>query len=535
MRFTNRFGDVAIGAATTAFLGAGVILAGWVLGLPALTTYGQRWTPMVASTAMSIMLCAVAAIIMGRAGTPHRWRSVRAMGGVVALHAMIILANYTSIWVRDVSLFATGPAWRMASNTAFAFALLGSALTLTGGSQAARRAAELLAAATLLIAAVLLLAFLFGATTLSELMGHVNMSPLTGLGLLLVAVSVLLLIPHGWFVGVVTATGTGSRLARRLLPFAVIAPVILGSLRLEAQRRGVLDLEYGVALNVLVTIVGIAVAVLWAAEQVNRGEASLRALAAELEDRVAQRTMELKVANRELESFAYSVSHDLRTPLRALDGFSQAVIEDYADRLDDTGRDYLQRIRRGSQRMGDLIDALLDLSRVSRGELQQERVDLSAMAAEIAASLRERAPERKVSIAIEPGLVAQGDPRLLRALLQNLLANAWKFTGRSRDARIEFARHADNGRSCFFVRDNGAGFDMTFASKLFGAFQRLHDAKEFEGTGVGLATAQRIVHRHGGEIWAEGAPQKGASFYFTLTHTPGGAPLEKDIGAVGRG
>jgi signal transduction histidine kinase len=238
----------------------------------------------------------------------------------------------------------------------------------------------------------------------------------------------------------------------------------------------------------------------------------------ELEQRVAERTAQLQVANRELESFSYSVSHDLRTPLRALDGFSQAVLEDYGDKLDDVGRGYLTRIRRGSQRMGDLIDSLLELSRVSRGTLRQENVDLTAIAHDIARNLRERDPARAVSVSVAEGLVVSGDQRLLRALLENLLANAWKFTARTDGAQIEFALAPENGRPhrVHVVRDNGAGFDMAHAAKLFGAFQRLHTDQEFQGTGVGLATAQRIVHRHGGEIWAESAPGRGAAFFFTL-------------------
>jgi signal transduction histidine kinase len=282
---------------------------------------------------------------------------------------------------------------------------------------------------------------------------------------------------------------------------------------------------------VIAPMLFVSIAVLWGAARVNRGNADvkrelarreqaeheLRALTTELEQRVAHRTAELGVANRELESFSYSVSHDLRTPLRALDGFSQALLEDYGERLDETGRDYLRRIRRGSQRMGDLIDALLDLSRVSRGELRRELVDLTSIATDIVESLRARAPDRAVNVHVQPGLKTTGDARLLRALLQNLFTNAWKFTGRRADARIEFAHHTDNGQAHFVVRDNGVGFDMTYAPKLFGAFQRLHSDRDFEGTGVGLATAQRIVHRHGGTIWVEAAPDAGAAFFFTLS------------------
>ena len=225
----------------------------------------------------------------------------------------------------------------------------------------------------------------------------------------------------------------------------------------------------------------------------------------------------LELVNKELEAFSYSVSHDLRAPLRSIDGFSQAVIEDYADRLDDQAKDYLNRVRAATQRMGHLIDDMLALARVTRAEMRRETVDLSALAGDVLAELRKSEPDRRVECHIEPGLVAEGDTRLLRVALVNLLGNAWKFTGKQARARIEFGAHPQKtGGPAYFVRDNGAGFDMTYAGKLFGAFQRLHTSQEFPGTGVGLATVQRVVHRHGGQVWAESAVGKGATFYFTL-------------------
>lgn len=247
-----------------------------------------------------------------------------------------------------------------------------------------------------------------------------------------------------------------------------------------------------------------------------RAEAKLRRLNRQLEDRVGQRTLQLETANKELEAFAYSVSHDLRAPLRGIDGFSQALLEDYGDQLDEAGRHYLTRVRAGTQRMGLLIDDLLRLSRVSRAQMARGPVDLSAMAREILAELGQQEPARWVEIAVQEGLEATGDAQLLRIVLDNLLGNAWKYTGRHPRARIEVgARETDGGRA-FFVKDDGAGFDMAYAHKLFGVFQRLHGAEEFPGTGIGLATAARIIHRHGGRIWAAGAPEKGATFFFTL-------------------
>jgi light-regulated signal transduction histidine kinase (bacteriophytochrome) len=223
-----------------------------------------------------------------------------------------------------------------------------------------------------------------------------------------------------------------------------------------------------------------------------------------------------EAANHELESFSYSVAHDLRSPLRSIDGFSLALLEDYGDRLDAEGAQYLRFVRESTLRMGQLIDDLLALSRVARGELQRTRVDVSALATSVVARLAAREPQRRVELVVPAGLCAMADPRLLEVALENLLGNAWKFTGRREHARIEVGADPAARPPSYFVSDNGAGFDMAFAAKLFGAFQRLHSTSEFEGTGIGLAIVRRIVHRHGGRIWAAAAVDHGATFTFTL-------------------
>lgn len=250
--------------------------------------------------------------------------------------------------------------------------------------------------------------------------------------------------------------------------------------------------------------------------EIKQAEKEIKKLNEDLEKRVIERTAELEAVNKELESFSYSVSHDLRAPLRSIDGFSLALLEDYSEKLDPQGKDFLQRVRNASQRMLQLIDDMLTLSRMTQYTIKYERIDMSAFARSITAELKERQPERKVEFIIAPGLVANGDVALIQTVLENLLGNAWKFTSKNKSAKIEFGATEYNGKRAYFVRDDGVGFDMEYADKLFIPFQRLHPPTEFPGTGIGLATVKRIIQRHGGQIWAEGGMGKGATFYFTL-------------------
>jgi signal transduction histidine kinase len=248
------------------------------------------------------------------------------------------------------------------------------------------------------------------------------------------------------------------------------------------------------------------------AELLKASEQEARELAAEQ----AELVRDLEHKNRELESFSYAVSHDLRAPLRRIESFSRAVRDSQADRLDEAGRHYLERVREASQQMSQLIDDVLYLARVTRTETREQEVDLSALATLLLDRMREADPGRAVECKVRPGVTVLADGQLLRIAMENLLQNAWKFTGQTPVARIEFGLTSAAGEPTYFVRDNGAGFDMAYADRLFGPFQRLHLQSEFSGTGIGLATVQRIIHRHGGRVWAEGMPGQGATFHFTL-------------------
>jgi signal transduction histidine kinase len=332
--------------------------------------------------------------------------------------------------------------------------------------------------------------------------------------------------PEGFPLRMLVGSSVRARLLRTFLPltgFIVLAQgwlnqIIPGQFSNPALTAALMVLGFAGVMVLVVTAAGGVISKdldrARAARQ--QAEAEIGALNLELEKRVRERTAQLVAANRELEAFSYSVSHDLRAPLRGIDGWTLAFLEDYAHQLNDQGRTYLERVRTETQHMGQLIDDMLSLSRVGRAQMQREPVDLTALAWGIVGRCRETGPERRVEFVIQDGLTAVGDLQLLEIALSNLVENAWKFTGKRPAGIIAFGRMPQEGQPVFFVQDNGAGFNPAYADKLFGAFQRLHKTSEFPGTGIGLATVQRILNRHGGRIWAEAAVDQGATFYFTL-------------------
>jgi len=511
-------------------------LAGWFAGVGNFARISWRYIPMAQSTAWSCLF-------LGSGLLLYRSRSLEGRGGGLALVVVLLTAvfgflncleyfigvdlSFEEFWFPATEQFGSVVTNRMSPLTGAGMCISGMALVLVlRPRHFIRNLPGVLGLLVAMLGLVGTMGYLFGTPLLygGEIIPLAAITTITflvlGVGLTAAAG------PECWPLRALMGDSVRARLLRTFLPltgFIIIAQgwvyqAIPGLFSNPALTAALLALGFAGVMVLVVTAVGGAISKdldrARAARQ--QAEAKIRALNRELEGRVRERTAQLEAANRELEAFSYSVSHDLRAPLRGIDGWTLAFLEDYAQGLDEQGRTYLERVRTETQHMGQLIDDMLSLSRVGRAEMQREPVDLTALAWEIIGRLRETGPERRVEFAIQEGLTAVGDPQLLEIALSNLLDNAWKFTGKRSGGLIEFGRVFQEGQPVFFVRDNGAGFDPAYADKLFGAFQRLHKASEFPGTGIGLATVQRILHRHGGRIWAKAAADRGATFFFTL-------------------
>jgi signal transduction histidine kinase len=524
-----------IGVAT-ATLGLGVLVA-WAAGVhlvPGIPGGGWLMKP---NAALGFLLNGAALALASREGRAGRLASRALAAAAVALAVATLFEWVTGVQLGidealfrdDTRAYTTVPG-RIAPNTALAFSFAGVALLLVRSSGRRLRVAQALALLAMAVGAVAFAGYVYGVSALFAVARQTGMAFLAAIGLVVLSCGVLLARPDSGPAALLAADGEGGALARTLLPVAALVPLALALPAQLGVRLVLFDQAYASALVTVGLTLVLAWVVVNSARAVEARDVARRETAARLAARDAElvrmnaelrrHASQLAQANGELEAFSYSVSHDLRSPLRSIDGFGQALVEDCGAALPPAGQEHVKRIRAATQRMGRLIDDLLQLARVARAEIRRQPVHLSQLAREIAADLARTAPDRRVAFEIEGGLVAQGDPVLLRLVLENLLGNAWKFTSKHETGRIAFGRAARDGVPAFFVRDDGSGFDMAYATKLFGAFQRLHAATEFPGTGVGLATVKRIVARHGGEIDAEGAVEQGATFTFTLPPDP---------------
>jgi signal transduction histidine kinase len=523
---TSRLNSILQLVSLGAVLVGCMVLISWALRLPGLNRIHPLLGVMNSHTAFCFVLAGTS-LWLSRKEPTRGWklRAAQAAATVVILVSVFTLSQRWGFGIDQLVQGSIGQIFpgRMPVATALAFLALGLALLFLDLEVGHWRPAEFLSCAAGLLSLLALIAYVFSFVSVFDIANRRPLAFHTVLLLLAFSFGILAARPRRGLMQLATGNSIAGVMTRRMLPAAVGVPVLLGWLVMEGQRGGLypsaLNLPYYALSFVVVfsTLVWLtAISLLRIDIQREGAERQVRRLNAELEQRVVERTAQLESANKELEAFSYSVSHDLRAPLRAISGFSELLVTEHSRELGSEGTDHLQRVLRASRRMGQLIDDLLSLSRVTRDPMRRVTLDLTAMAGEIVAEFRRSDPENRVQVRIEPHLEAEGDPNLMRIVMDNLLRNAWKFSRKTPEPRIEVGAVSRDGRTTFVIKDNGAGFDMAYAHKLFGAFQRLHSEAEFEGTGIGLVTIQRIIHRHGGRVWAEGAVGAGATFYFSI-------------------
>ena len=508
---------------------ASLALIGWVLDIAVLRDMGQQWTAMRASTIMCFFMSAAAMVIIQQR---------------IEIKWIVISSRLLAVWIIAVSLLTlvsylvklqTGQEWswthdlllspflasanRMAVITAILFSIYGGVLLLL--ERRSRRAADIAHAILIPMAMMtylVLVGYLFNVKVFYEWL-HLGVALNTGIAFCALCIGSFFAHRDTWLMNVFVGDKAGAIMARRLLPALLILPLLIGWLRIQGERFGTFSSELGVAL-VAVVYTLCFLAIVWLnAKSVNRIDGLRRSSELSLREIEQQRTTELTTANKELESFSYSVSHDLRAPLRAIDGYSRMLLKKYTEELGEEPVRMLNVIRSNTEKMGHLIDDLLSFSRVQRSNISSKMIDMDKLVNEIWNEIQTENRERELDIKIGDIIPGYGDSFLIRQVLFNLLSNAVKFTKDREPGIIEISSYSEPDKIVYCIKDNGVGFSMEYYDKLFGVFQRLHNPEDYEGTGIGLAIVQQIVKRHAGNVWAEGDVNKGATFYFSLPST----------------